>query len=65
MVSIEFDEITRRFITESLELNGALDLVAHRHQTGDAAEYQFKETPTTRAATRSPAPTTSCSWRST
>ncbi|WP_133877125.1 amino acid transporter [Paractinoplanes brasiliensis] len=41
--SIEFDETARRFITESIELDGALDLVAHRRQTGDAAEYQFKE----------------------
>ena len=41
--SIEFDETARRFITESLEFDGALDLVAHRRQTGDAAEYQFKE----------------------
>ncbi|GAB2583192.1 amino acid transporter [Paractinoplanes abujensis] len=41
--SIEFDETARRFITESIELDGALDLVAHRRQTGDAAEYRFKE----------------------
>ncbi|MCO8278058.1 amino acid transporter [Actinoplanes sp. TRM 88003] len=41
--SIEFDETARRFITDSIELDGALDLVAHRRQTGDAAEYQFKE----------------------
>ncbi|WP_250003871.1 amino acid transporter [Actinoplanes sp. M2I2] len=41
--SIEFDETARRFITESLDFDGALDLVAHRRQTGDAAEYRFKE----------------------
>lgn len=41
--SVEFDEDARRFITESLDFDGALDLVAHRRQSGDAAEYRDKE----------------------
>jgi hypothetical protein len=41
---IEFDPAARRFITDSLAYDGALDLIAHRRQTGDdAAEYADKE----------------------
>jgi hypothetical protein len=40
---IEFDPAARQFITDSLAYDGALDLIAHRRQTGDAAEYAEKE----------------------
>ena len=40
---IEFDEAARRFVTESLENDGALNLIANRRQAGDAAEYAGKE----------------------
>jgi hypothetical protein len=40
---IEFDETARRFITESIEFNGRLDLVANKRQAGDEAEYDAKE----------------------
>ncbi|NUT20398.1 MAG: APC family permease [Hamadaea sp.] len=41
--SIEFDDRARRFITESLEYDGALNLIANRRQDGDPAEYAAKE----------------------
>jgi len=41
--SIEFDDEARRIITSSLEFDGALHLIAHRRQVGDAAEYARKE----------------------
>ncbi|HEX2419550.1 MAG TPA: amino acid transporter [Micromonosporaceae bacterium] len=40
---IEFDETARRLITESLNHDNALNLIANRRQTGDAAEYAEKE----------------------
>jgi hypothetical protein len=40
---IEFDEPARRFITENLEHDGRLDLVANKRQAGDEAEYRAKE----------------------
>jgi hypothetical protein len=41
---IQFDPAARRFITDSLAYDGALDLIAHRRQPGhDAAEYADKE----------------------
>jgi amino acid transporter len=40
---IEFDEATRRFITESLARDGQLHLVANQRQAGDRAEYDDKE----------------------
>jgi hypothetical protein len=40
---IEFDEAARRFITENIERDGRLDLVANKRQAGDEAEYSEKE----------------------
>jgi hypothetical protein len=41
---IEFDPAARRFITESLAYDGALDLIAHRRQPGDGPkQYAGKE----------------------
>jgi amino acid transporter len=40
---IEFDENARRFITDSLAHDGALNLIANRRQAGDKAEYEGKE----------------------
>ena len=40
---IEFDEAARRFITENIEHDGRLDLVANKRQAGDQAEYDAKE----------------------
>jgi hypothetical protein len=40
---IEFDETARRFVTDSLAYDGALNLIANRRQTGDKAEYEAKE----------------------
>jgi len=41
---LEFDEAARRFVTDSIEFDGALNLIANRRQAGDKAEYQSKET---------------------
>jgi len=40
---IEFDDEARRFVTESIEHDGELNIVANRRQAGDKAEYEEKE----------------------
>ena len=40
---LEFDETARRFIAESLQYDGRLDIIANRPATGKAAEYLQKE----------------------
>jgi hypothetical protein len=40
---IEFDETARRFVTENIEHDSRLDLVANKRQAGDEAEYDSKE----------------------
>ncbi|CAH0223813.1 hypothetical protein SRABI83_02445 [Arthrobacter sp. Bi83] len=40
---IEFDDAARRFIKDSLDYDGQLDLVANRPEARDAAEYSDKE----------------------
>ena len=40
---IEFDDRARGFITDSLEYDGGLNLIANRRQNGDALEYEAKE----------------------
>jgi hypothetical protein len=40
---IEFDEAARRFVTDSLDHDGALNIIANQRQAGDEAEYKEKE----------------------
>ncbi|HET6241258.1 MAG TPA: amino acid transporter, partial [Arthrobacter sp.] len=40
---IRFDEAARRFVTESLAYDGALNIIANRRQAGDVREYADKE----------------------
>jgi hypothetical protein len=40
---IEFDEAARRFVADSLALDGRLHIIANRRQAGDTAEYADKE----------------------
>ncbi|HCU52164.1 MAG TPA: amino acid transporter [Micromonosporaceae bacterium] len=40
---MEFDNRARKFITDSLTHDGALNLIANRRQEGDRAEYEAKE----------------------
>ncbi|MDI6104080.1 amino acid transporter [Actinoplanes sp. NEAU-A12] len=40
---IEFDDNARRFITDTIEYDGRINLIANRRQAGDAAEYAGKE----------------------
>jgi hypothetical protein len=40
---IEFDDTARRFITDSLEYDGVLHLIANKRQAGDVEEYEQKE----------------------
>ena len=40
---IEFDETARRFITDTLEFDGRINLIANRPHARDAADYQEKE----------------------
>ncbi|MGI5242480.1 amino acid transporter [Dactylosporangium sp. CA-139066] len=41
--AIEFDDEARRFVTESINHDGELNIVANRRQAGDRAEYRGKE----------------------
>jgi hypothetical protein len=40
---IEFDDNTRRFITDTLAHDGQINIIANRRQAGDATEYRLKE----------------------
>ncbi|GGT39248.1 APC family permease [Nonomuraea spiralis] len=40
---VEFDEAARRFVTDSLDHDGALNIIANRRGPGDVAEYLAKE----------------------
>ena len=40
---IEFDETARRFLTDSINTDGTLNLIANKRQAGDEAEYSAKE----------------------
>ncbi|BAS10530.1 amino acid transporter protein [Arthrobacter sp. Hiyo4] len=41
--NIEFDDEARRFITDTLDFDGRINLIANRPQARDAAEYREKE----------------------
>jgi hypothetical protein len=41
--AIEFDDEARRFVTDSIQHDGELNIVANRRQAGDRAEYEGKE----------------------
>jgi hypothetical protein len=40
---IEFDDNARRFITDTLNHDGQINLIANRRQAGDTTEYRLKE----------------------
>jgi hypothetical protein len=40
---VEFDEAARRFVTDSVAYDRALNIIANQRQAGDAAEYAGKE----------------------
>ncbi|WP_203695311.1 amino acid transporter, partial [Catellatospora coxensis] len=40
---IEFDTRARQFVTDTLDYDGAINLIANRRQSGDTAEYAVKE----------------------
>jgi len=40
---IEFDEAARRYVTQNIDHDGRLDLVANKRQAGDEEEYRLKE----------------------
>jgi hypothetical protein len=40
---IEFDDTARRFVTDSIDHDGRLDLIANKRQFGDDDEYRAKE----------------------
>ena len=40
---IEFDEAARRFVADSIEFDGRLDIIAHRPDAASGAEYRAKE----------------------
>jgi hypothetical protein len=42
--TIAFDRLARQYITEALERDGQLNLIAKRRHTGSAEEYEQKET---------------------
>ncbi|MFD1045914.1 hypothetical protein ACFQ1S_10240, partial [Kibdelosporangium lantanae] len=41
---IEFDENARKFIADSIEFDGQLNIIANKRQHGDEEEYRSKET---------------------
>jgi hypothetical protein len=40
---IEFDEVARKFVADSIDFDGELNIVANRRQVGDEQEYAVKE----------------------